>query len=298
MLTDIREDLLNESAPLVNTLRKARVFAHELQSSELREWVMSELDGYADSGNVPDYRRVPLPVFGNFHGSFQRRMGHVLVSTFGLEEPFKELADVLVVTEGVASIEEMLLSGEQEFQRRIPPEITQLMREKLHMSGGMVLFETYQRIPRGVLSGILDTIKNRLLEFVLELQGKAVMAATSTGGRVEPDEIRNAINVTIYGSNNVVAAGDNIHQVVEHVQAHNMESLLEHLKGYEVYDEDLADLVESIKREPVAAGGNFGPKVSESIGKMLSKAASGIWGVGVERGSQILNEALRAYYGL
>ena len=297
LLNDIRQDLLNESATLENTLRKARVLAHEVQSLELRQWVMSELDGYLGDGSVPDYRRIPLPVSGTFLGPYRRRISNELLSTSGLEEPFKELADVLVVFEGVAEISERLTSADQEFKRPLPPEIVHMLRGKIHMSGGMVLSEAYQRVPRGVLHGVLDTVKNRLLEFILELQGKAVTLESVASGVVEPEEIRNAVSVTIYGNHNVVATGENIQQVIEHVQTGNLDSLLEQLKECKVCDEDLMELADSIAAEPMVSEANFGPKVSGWIGGMLSKAASGIWQVGLKEGSQILTDALKSYYG-
>ena len=67
LLDEIRADLIDQSASLPNTLRKARVLAHELQSQELRDWVNSELNGYPNY-DVPEYRRFRLPVFGTFHG--------------------------------------------------------------------------------------------------------------------------------------------------------------------------------------------------------------------------------------
>ena len=57
LLDDIRTDLVNESAHLSNTLRKAKILANAIGLPEFREWVDSELSGYVDRGKVPSYRR-------------------------------------------------------------------------------------------------------------------------------------------------------------------------------------------------------------------------------------------------
>lgn len=58
LLNEIRSDLVNESASLSNTLRKAKILASEIGLPEFREWVEFELNGYTDWESVPEYRRV------------------------------------------------------------------------------------------------------------------------------------------------------------------------------------------------------------------------------------------------
>ena len=48
LMDDIRSDLIDESASVSNTLRKAKMLAYDLELPEFREWVDSELNGYPD----------------------------------------------------------------------------------------------------------------------------------------------------------------------------------------------------------------------------------------------------------
>lgn len=48
LLDEIRNDLVTESASLCNTIRKAKILASAIGLPEFREWVDSELSGYAD----------------------------------------------------------------------------------------------------------------------------------------------------------------------------------------------------------------------------------------------------------
>ena len=48
LIDNIRSDLIDESASVSNTLRKAKILANDLGLPEFREWVDSELNGYPD----------------------------------------------------------------------------------------------------------------------------------------------------------------------------------------------------------------------------------------------------------
>ena len=295
VLDDIRADLIDSSASINNTLRKALVFAHEVHSPELRQWATSELNGYSLDDTIPSYRRVPLPVFGTFVGVASQAR-NVMLTTSGLPDDIKDIADYLLLLEGVAALEDTLATGEKELQRTLLPEMTELLRENLHMSG-MKLFQAYQRVPRQVFAEVVDTVKTRLLEFVLELQDSRVTPEALSTGEIDPELVRKAVDVRIYGNNNVIAVGEEVHQEVSNVSQQNLDSLLEHLRGNDVSDNDLIELKQAILSETQPPTGHFGPKVSSWIGGMVSKAASGAWNASIAVAPGILQNAIRSYYG-
>ena len=297
LMDQIQADLIDESAGIVNSLRKARVLAHQLSSPELRDWVKSELDGYPDFDKVPSYRRLLLPVFGTFHGSFQRRMTGVPITTDGIPEEYRNIVNPYAVTEGVAALELALEPTDHEPRRKFPPVITELLREEVHMTGGMVLFEAYQIVPRYLIAGVVDSVKNKLLEFVLELEGSNVTPEAMSEGKVDPEVVRKAVNIYIYGNNNIVAGGENIHQEVKTVLEGDVESLVAHLKSHKVSEQDIDELKDAVSAEPEAKGGRFGPKVASWVGKMTEKALSGAWQVAAGQASATLVNALGSYYG-
>ena len=166
------------------------------------------------------------------------------------------------------------------------------------MTGGMVLFEAYQRVPRHLLAAILDSVQNRLLEFALEL--KDLEAASNGGSRdsVEPDAVRNAVNITIYGNNNVVAGGENIRQEVNPVQQGDLNSLVAHLRSHQVPDDDIQELQNAISSEPNVVNGEPGPNVKAWVGGMIGKAVAGVWRTTSEQASILLVSAINGYYGI
>ena len=176
-------------------------------------------------------------------------------------------------------------------------EITELLREQLRMDG-MVLGKSYQRVPRTVHSGVLDSIKTKLLSFVLELQDNNVTPEALGDGSIEPEVVRNAVSINIFGNNyGNVGVGEEVHQEISNVQEGDMHSLLEHLRGHGVGEEDLQELEESLRSELPDRDGGYGPdsKVGSWVKNMLSKATAGAWKVGMEKAPAILEKALEAY---
>ena len=295
LLDELRADLINDSANVANTLRKALVLADEVASPELRAWILSELNGYPEFDNVPDYRRVYLPVYGTFLGSGVKR--EELITTSGLSDEMRDKADCLRVVDGVSALAHNLATGEKMFQRPLPVEMTALLRLHLRMPG-MALAKTYQQVPPYVFDEVLSSVKTRLLQFVLELQKKSVISGDLTSEVVDTELVNQAFTFYITGNNNIVAVGEEVHQEVSTISKGDLEALLEHFRSHDVSSEDLLELKQAVLSESPASDGNFGPKVSSWIGKMVSKAASGAWKVGVDQAVGIVTKAILRYNGI
>ena len=290
LLDEIRTDLTSETATLPNTLRKARVLAHELQSQELRDWVSNELGGYPVEATVPSYRQFRLPVFGTFHGPFMRVTGQEIpIYDYDLPEGAKDFLDSLTVVEGIAALGALIESGDKKHRRPLPIEITLSLQSVVHMTGGMVLHEMYHQLPRYIFAGILDSVKSRLLDFVLDLQEKEVTAERLNNGDADREAVRNAITVNIYGGRNVVGAGGNVHQEFS-IREGDVDSLISHLRAHNVSDEDLDELKDALAAEPNATP-------SAWVKKMTTKALRGAWQAGVADVPEMLERAIQKFCG-
>ena len=303
LIGEIQEDLIKESAKLANTLRKAMVLAHKIRSPELQEWARAELDGYPyeDKDKVPPYRRINLPVQGEFRGPLGFRQTDLQIPTSGLPEEIRDIVDTEVMLDGVSVLEGLI---EESFQtgrppvRPLPLEVTELLRGHVSMTQGGVLFQAYQKVPSQYIVGVLDSVKTKLLELVLALQGNSVTPEAVASGEVATEVVRNIFNVTINGDNNKVATGENVHQEVKTVQKGDLNSLMKHLRAHNVSDEDLQDLEEAISSEPDGVNGDFGSKVNAWVGNMMTKAVSGEWPVMVEKAADVVVKSLKSYLGI
>ena len=298
LIDEIRTDLVKESANLSSTLRKAKVLASEIGLPELREWVDFELGGYPDRDKVPSYRKFHPTNYGTFSGPFGSRVRNVVLPTDVLHDPVKEFAENLTLSDGVGALEGMLADKSGPFQNKWPQEYVMQAQEDIQMSGSKVLIDAHQPLPYYLISGILDNVKNKLLDFILGLQQNNVTPDSLKNGTIEPEIPRNLFNIYIYGDHNIVASGENVHQTVSPVQKGDITSLLNHLSELAVDSDDLDELRDSVSQETNTSNGEFGPKVRAWMGGMISKAASNTWKVGLEATPKMLMDALNGYYGL
>ena len=224
----------------------------------------------------------------------------MVLPTYNLPPDVKDAAEQHVCRQGVGALEAQILeasSAGEPFQWRWPQEMVFLAREAINITGDMVLTDAHYQIPTHFLSGILDQVKTRLLDFVLGLQENNITAEDLDRRNVEPETIRNLFKVNIYGGQNIVASGQQVSQQVGSVHKGDIDALLNRLRELEVDDADLHDLAAAVSAEPDAPDGRYGPKVRDWVGGMISKAASSVWKIGVEAASKALTDALKGYYG-
>ena len=297
LLGDIRDDLLDQSSDLTDTLRKTIMLAQEHQSSVLREWVESELNGYPELATVPEYRRVRITLAGTFKGPAGRSIPGVGISAAGLHWRVRDSINNLYIHDSVAALEDSL--AHDVHHRNLPVQVVAWLREANQMEEDMELVEAYQQISRYSIVGILQSIRNRLLDFVLEMQKLEAASNDENGDGAETEAARDAINIIIRGDNNsVVAAGGNIWQEIAPVQQGDLDSLVAHLQGHQVPDEDIQELRNAVNSEPTTTDGGFGPNVRAWLGGMVSKAVSGAWQVASEEATTTLVNAISAYYNV
>jgi len=68
LLREIQGDVAGSGSDTASVLRKCKILAARLGSREFASWVASELDGYADSQSIPDYRRLSITHYASFFG--------------------------------------------------------------------------------------------------------------------------------------------------------------------------------------------------------------------------------------
>jgi predicted transcriptional regulator len=105
----------------------------------------------------------------------------------------------------------------------------------------------------------------------------------------------NTGNITV-----VCGDGNNIAQsLTSSIEKNNQISLKQNIKKFGIDDIDADKLIEAINFDPVQTDPKkFGAKVSEWMGKMVTKAAKGGLNVGTEIAARVLTQMISQYYGL
>ena len=290
-LQELIDELTQHDVDLTSTLRKAKALTHDLHSPEFDEWVNSELYGYTDPSKVPEYRRFPTSNYGNFAGPNDETATDLLIPTDDLPDQVKQFANDLVMLDGVGALQ---AHGAEEDELLWPADLVMLAHEATMLKGALFLVKAYQAIPASVYPNILEQVRNRLFDFLLNLQSDAPALEASN----EPDAVGRLVNYHIYGGHNVIATGEQVNQQVSIVHQGDAASLLDNLREQGVEEEDLRELGNAVASEPEAADGNYGPQVGAWLGGMLTKAATGVWNAGMEAAPKILVKALNEFYGI
>ena len=295
LLEEILTDVTNEAVSIPSILRKATELGHKLGSYELQQWAESELMGYNDYHSVPSYRKRSWPLEGNFQGPFGAFVEGQAIPVSGLSVDLRNLVQNLVLYQSAAALEEMARDS-QTYRRPFPYEITAEIGKTVKMSQGMLLTDTFHSIPKYVIVEALDNIKSRLQRFTLELKEKNINPDKPDREQAHQQLVDGLVVNIIYGNNNSVAVGSQVHQQVSIVHTGDIDSLIEQLREYEVPEEDLEELREAIKADPEATSGNLGPRVSRWLGDLTVKAASGAWTTVVKNAPGLVVEAVKGYF--
>jgi hypothetical protein len=294
LLEEIEHGAQGEEMPLGTLLRKCLVLVSRLGSQPAVDWVKWELNGYPKDVPVPDYRVLHLIIKANMSDIGRHVEGWVVPPAF-----LGKRADAWTRHEyrdGVGTIDHLLqnLEGNACFQMaNLDLMLTSLKFTEMH------IVSAWAEASSSSIKNILDTVRNRVLTFALDL-GKEYPdagAVKSTMPKEDAKKVDQMFISNIYGSANVVGTATNSN-IVLNVTKGDFSTLKQTLEEHGVESADIAELKRAVEAEPQPHAEGFGPKVSAWLGTMMKKAAEGAWKVGVNVAGTVLGKAISRYYGL
>lgn len=311
LLRQIQDACINPQTDLTTLLRMMRVLAARLQSEDLVRWVSSELGGWASLDSVPEYRKFEAHNLGNFTNGYYHHQSRELPYLPDPEGHFSALEEV-IVTQGVAEVQALLnmaLSNDTRSVQRPWPAAAVLLWN-VTASKKRVLSATYQMssawsvITAARLNQILDSIRNRALEFVLEIEALNPDAGEALPGetRIEKEKVSQIFNFTINGGNNNLAAGStdvtqSLSVQVQSISKGDPESLRHFLLERGVPEEDAAEVTEIVKSEPATPTG-LGPRAKAWLATVPGKLASSSWEMTKAVTVELLTAAIKKANGM
>lgn len=194
ILRQIQIDLLDHSAPLSSVLRKARILAHELDSTELTKWITQELEGYEPGSELPDYRIIRTGCVGQWTNGYWMVRNHLVPVHKIEDENLKKLLTTFPVRHAIQTVEN-LAHNEREGGFILPPDLTSYVNHFLREDDYGFMQISYAVGARD-FDQILDAVRNRLLDFILKL-GENWDAAV---GSLSPGTINGMVSVIIYNN--------------------------------------------------------------------------------------------------
>lgn len=265
--------------------------ARKLSIPEFQEWISFELNGYGKDNKIPEYRviRGEIKAWNPYYGYVpiiiqdpkmagdlsQRPIGQAIGELESLTQNPKESP---LQVKFSPSIEGDLMRGMND----IP------LQPKLHVSPS----EVY---------GILDAVRNTILDWALKLEEEGILGEGMSFSQEEKQKAKGATEIHIQTFQGVLGniEGSTVTQNLNiNITKNDFPSLASYLESKDVSSEDIKELEKAISEDPTPSSPEkYGKKTSGWIGKMVSKAASGAWQIGVGSAGGLLAQALSAFFG-
>lgn len=280
---------------LPDLLRKALLISSKLGLESFKSWVISELNGYKSEEDIPDYRIIgsQLKVINPFHG----------YQPFIIEDG--ELARVVSevrIFESVESLQHLISKSNNKNQLTFPfaPEQKAAL---MRMQSGFAQLEPTRIIGSNQVKSVLEQVRTQLLDWALQLEARGILGdGISFSAEEKTIASKNQSAISIQNFQGVLGdvSGGNINQTMSMtVIPGNFDSLAKYFRRQEVAEEDIKSLELAIAEDLEATEtGSFGPKVSNWIGKMTSKAADGTWAISIGAAGSLLATAIARFYEL
>jgi hypothetical protein len=187
LVHELQADAMDESVSVLSLLRKARALSVKLGVTTIDQWLAHEMSGYSDSAIIPDYRHVvgQTVCFNPYRGwiplEIENLEHHKLLSERHLHQPLSEL---IQFTDAKASGKNVLLM------------FPSFIAADLRSSSG---FEPALKIAVNLIYGIISTVRDKILEFSLELEKQGILGEGLTFTQQE----KMAANNITYNSINI-----------------------------------------------------------------------------------------------
>jgi len=191
IIFEIQKESMDSNTKLSNILRKALLIATKLELDNFKEWINSELNGYKKRQKIPFYRKVKgtVKAFNPYNGWIPVMVHNTdiydLISTRNISQPVSEL--------------EYLKDKELEdgiLQVPIPPDVNQkLFSNSEEYRLGMI---PTLLIDQCQIAGILDSVRNEVLNWSLELEKQGILGEGMSFSTEEIKMANSVININTF----------------------------------------------------------------------------------------------------
>src|SRR5205809_1659478 len=243
LLREIEDAAIDANTSLAVVLRKCMVLAARLGHGPFKKWVDDELNGYAKDAELPPYRRIGgISSIGNFAGGLGAALKNIPLRLGPIPPELRGRYEKAEFREGVAKLEEMA-RDDGELIARWPGDLVAKVGDKYFE--GYVLLEAHMEIPRNAVVGVLDSVRNKALQFALEIEQQAPDAGDAAPGtKPVPDErVSQIFNVTVMGGvQNLAVSSAGAIQHAQQIQAGDLVALQRFLAQQAIDPKDIAEL--------------------------------------------------------
>ena len=276
LLREIQSAATDTNIDVPTLLRKAKILASRLKNKELASWVDNELDGYPDGKDLPPYRILAVSSKGRLINRWRTvHLPEAGIMSSLIPQEFRSWAETAYLTASVSAYDSLIKQSEVSETLAIdwPQEIAMKFG-----AVGYADFEclaAWQVIPVSALVSVVETVRNRVLSFALEIEEEAPDAGEAPPDTMPmaQDRVAQVFHTVIMGGvNNVAPGAANLSQS-NTVQQGDVSSLAGYLKSIGVGAGEVQTL-SKILHEPL--GAQRGGRVREWFEALALKTAEGL----------------------
>lgn len=295
IILELQEAATDKRNDISDLLRKCLLVATKLKLDEFKQWINWELQGYDEtSEDVPKYRmlRGEIRVFNPYHG---------LQPLYMPPEMERQICNIKYrapIGNAVSVVEHQRNRSDSKSSPLfpLPSELKQYLLQHMELP-----LEPIRTVSETQLDMLIDAVRSTILEWSLKLEEAGIMGEGMTFSKEEKQIAAASQQIHIGNFQGTIGdiQGSTVTQnLTMHVISGDFQSLKKVLKEKGVSDADLEELEAAVAADPQPeTPGQFGTQVSNWLGKMLTKAASGTWQIGTAAAGGLLSSAIGSYYG-
>ena len=182
IVLELQKDLLDKDCDILQALRKAHVIAVKLHLTEFDTWIQNELNGYKSEDEIfPEYRQMKgtLKAKNPYRGWIPAVITDKNNQAIFNEVPVFESISALI------DIEKKSKDGN--FYYSYPPELSMKLCRYANTP-------TYMEIALFIstinITSLIEKVKNCLLEWTIELEGKGILGENMTFNEMETESAK------------------------------------------------------------------------------------------------------------
>lgn len=279
---------------IVALLMKAKMIAVKLGLEGVKGWIEHELNGYPTIASAPEYRtgHGQLKAYNPFNGWIPVDLGNISAKIMRKFTTY-------TLTESIAS---MIRAEGTKGNIRLPIPLE--MAEMLYHNQDSRP-ETCWFFSSGKCSHIVTTVRNKILDWSLELEKQGIMGEgllfTQAEKEVAPMTVNNTniFNGAVNNAGSIGAGNTGDINQNNSITVGDFNSLEKQLKEWGVSEADITTLHQAIQESPVPTTmDNLGGKLGGWLGDMIGKAYAGTLNIAASAAPALLTNAICHYYNI
>jgi hypothetical protein len=208
LLREIQKAAIDSSIDLPTLLRKCKVLAARLGNENFKHWIDNELSGYDRKDDLPEYRILNVNSKGNFCGPFGSGLRNGDIPLLCVPEDFREYLGHSYLMQPIAAISSLVANKDAgTFEEPWDPNIVARFGRSIYED--LVCMQAWKVIPAPALVAILDTVRTRVLNFVLEIEAENPSAGEAMNNEkpLPQETVQHIFNTYIAGNVQNLASG-------------------------------------------------------------------------------------------